>query len=219
MENQEKNWTQKNFPKDPVVLYTNLEHGKYIFRVTACNNHGLWNDTGTFLAIRVKPSFFQSFYFLLAFFILAGASIAGGAVLWRRRINKIQNKYKKTKLPEDLAVQYQKKLQFLLEKEKIYRDSSLSLKNLASSLSVPAHHLSQVINQKFKKNFFELINSYRIEEAQKRLLTDENGEQKILAIAYDVGFNTLNSFNRAFKRHTGITPTQFRNNNNNNPNK
>ena len=78
-------------------------------------------------------------------------------------------------------------------------------------MSIPAHHLSQVINDKFEKNFFDLINGFRIEEAKRRLANGDIEKQKILAIALDVGFGSLGSFNRAFKRHTGKTPSEFRN--------
>ena len=69
--------------------------------------------------------------------------------------------------------------------------------------------LSQIINEELNKNFYDLVNYYRIEEA-KKLLVSVNGERTILDIAYDVGFNTKSSFNRAFKKQTRMTPSQFK---------
>lgn len=208
---QENSWEFVIPDQDEVVSFADLAPGQYTFQVIASNNQGIWNAEGDSFAFRVVPVFFQTIYFRLGLLlvILAASGLLSAHVV--KAIQKKKNKYRKTKLPEDLAQQYKQKLLFLLEEEKIYRDSSLCIKTLSGKLSLPSHHLSQVINEKFQKNFYELINGYRIEES-KKILRSENGDQpKILAIAYDVGFNNLGSFNRAFKRHTGKTPTEFKN--------
>ncbi len=207
----ENDWTLVPPTQNKVVTFTDLTPGRYAFHVTASNNHGIWNAEGDFLSFQVIPLFFQTIYFkiILLLIIFAGASFF--VVQMNKRAQRKNNKYRKTRLQEDLAEQYRQKLLFLLEKEKIYRDSSLSIQTLSRKLSLPVYHLSQVINEKFKKNFYELINGYRIEESKEKLNTNDKNQPKILAIAYDVGFNTLNSFNRAFKRHTGKTPTEFKN--------
>lgn len=207
----EDKWTFLPNAPGRIVTYTDLPPGRYIFHITASNNHGIWNNEGASLIFQVVPLFFQTQYFkiFLLVIFLAGAGLLAFRVNKKRQ--KRKNKYWKTRLPDDQAEQYKQKLLLLLEKDKIYRDSSLSIQTLSRRLSLPAYHLSQVINEKLKKNFYELINGYRIEES-KELMADDNEKQtKILAIAYEVGFNTLNSFNRAFKRHTGKTPTEYRN--------
>lgn len=207
----ENDWTLIPPAQNKVVTFTDLTPGRYAFHVTVSNNHGIWNAEGDFLSFQVIRLFFQTIYFkiVLLLVIFAGASLL--VVQMNKRAQRKNNKYRKTRLQEDLAEQYKQKLLFLLEKEKIYRDSSLSIQTLSRKLSLPVHHLSQVINEKFKKNFYELINGYRIEESKEKLNTNDEDQPKILAIAYDVGFNTLNSFNRAFKRHTGKTPMEFKN--------
>ena len=61
----------------------------------------------------------------------------------------------------------------------------------------------------FEKNFYDLINTHRVEEAKKRLI-DSNNTKTILEILYEVGFNSKSVFNSAFKKNTGFTPTEFR---------
>lgn len=207
----ENDWTTLLPEHDKVATFTDLAPGAYTFQITASNNHGIWNTEGENISFQVYPSFIQTTYFkLILLSIILTAACLLSAHMIKRAQNK-KNKYRKTRLPEDLAEQYRQRLQFLLEEEKIYRDSSLCIKTLSRKLSLPAHHLSQVINEKFNKNFYELVNGYRIEESKEMLINENKQQPKILVIAYDVGFNNLSSFNRAFKRHTGKTPTEFKN--------
>ena len=74
---------------------------------------------------------------------------------------------------------------------------------------IQTHHLSQIINQEFGKNFFDLINSYRIEKS-KLLMKDSNTANLTLeAIGLQSGFGSASSFYRSFKKQTGITPNAF----------
>lgn len=207
----EDDWTSLSPEQDKAVTFTDLMPGQYTFQITASNNHGKWSVEGDSYTFQVVPSFFHTLYFkfglLLAIFV--GTTLLSAAAI--KQMQKKKNKYQKTRLPENLARQYYQRLLILLEKEKIYRDSSLCIKTLSRHMSLPSHHLSQVINEKFQKNFYELINGYRIEESKEILTAENNETPKILAIAFDVGFNNLSSFNRAFKRHTGKTPTEFKN--------
>ncbi len=98
----------------------------------------------------------------------------------------------------------------LLQKEEIFTDESLSLKKLAALARVSTHQLSEFINIHYNKNYSIFINEFRIEKAQKLLL--EKPEFTILAIAYDVGFKSKSSFNEAFLKISGITPSQFKKN-------
>ena len=102
----------------------------------------------------------------------------------------------------------EKLLQFM-EINKPYLKSDLKISELADSLSVPYHQLSQLINDEFLVNFYDFINKYRVEDA-KRLLIENNRNFKILAIAYEVGFNSKATFNRVFKKFTDLTPSEFK---------
>ena len=102
----------------------------------------------------------------------------------------------------------QKLLQYM-ESNKPYLKSDLKISELADSLSVPYHQLSQLINDEFFVNFYDFINKYRVEDA-KKLLIENNRNFKILAIAYEVGFNSKATFNRVFKKFTDLTPSEFK---------
>ncbi|WP_169301347.1 helix-turn-helix domain-containing protein [Pontimicrobium aquaticum] len=109
----------------------------------------------------------------------------------------------------DTNIRLNKILQ-LVEKEKRYKDPKISLNQLADELNISSKHLSQIINEQMNMNFSEFINSYRIKETTKRLSDLNNDIFTIESIALDAGFNSIDSFYRSFKRHTGLTPTDFR---------
>jgi AraC-like DNA-binding protein len=119
-------------------------------------------------------------------------------------------KYKNSGLTPAAVKKIAGKLENLVETHKIYGESDISLEKLAGMLSIGRHHLSQVINEHYKVNFFEYINNLRIEEAKKLLLYKTKQELNIIEVAYIVGFNNKVSFANAFKKVTGLTPTQYR---------
>jgi YesN/AraC family two-component response regulator len=97
-----------------------------------------------------------------------------------------------------------------MEKEKLYQEPELTLQQLAGKLEVPNYQVSQAMNEGLKKNFYDLVNGYRVEEA-KRLLTDEKNKNfTILSVGFEAGFNSKTTFNTVFKKFTGLTPTAFR---------
>jgi len=99
-----------------------------------------------------------------------------------------------------------------VENEKPFLDPELSLKKLSDSVNIPTRQLSQLINDQIGSNFYDFINGYRIEMAKKLLIISER-EKTVSEILYESGFNTKSSFNLAFKKETGLTPTEFRNKN------
>jgi AraC-like DNA-binding protein len=129
--------------------------------------------------------------------------------------NKTNNKkYQKSALSENQITEYTNIIKNKFEQEKIYLENKITLSTLSEKLSISTHHLSQVINEKFAKNFYDLINSYRIKEAKEMLKDSNNSALTILDIALETGFNSLSTFNAAFKKNTGLTPSAFRFKNN-----
>lgn len=96
---------------------------------------------------------------------------------------------------------------YLLDKEP-YTNPDLTLEALSKEIGIPLNKLSTIINKGLKKTFYDLINEKRIEKS-KKLLKNMNSQTTIEYIAYESGFNSRASFYRAFKKHTGITPTEF----------
>jgi len=119
-------------------------------------------------------------------------------------------KYEKSALTPARAEIYLNKLLQLMETEKLFTNSDLKLQDLAHKLNLSPHHLSQIINERRGQNFFDFLNQYRIAEAKKYLTNPEKQNYTILSIALEVGFNNKASFNTAFKKYTGMTPSQFR---------
>lgn len=119
-------------------------------------------------------------------------------------------KYESSSLSESEIEQYKLNLVEYLEQEKPYIDPDLKLQHLADHLGVHSHQLSQIINTHLQKNFYDLINSLRINEAKQRLIDPKNQQMNIVTVAFDVGFNSKSTFNSAFKKYTNMTPTQFK---------
>ncbi|CAL2093101.1 AraC-like DNA-binding protein [Tenacibaculum sp. 190524A05c] len=91
-----------------------------------------------------------------------------------------------------------------------FLDNLLSLETLANELRVSTSQLSKLINKQSSKNFNQLINEYRIEYSKELLQNNDYDQYTITSIALESGFNSKSTFYTAFKKHTGVTPTQFR---------
>ncbi|MET0072305.1 MAG: helix-turn-helix domain-containing protein [Candidatus Thiodiazotropha sp.] len=119
-------------------------------------------------------------------------------------------KYRKSVLDSEMTGMLLSELKSYMAREKPYLDNTLTLPQLSRQLDIPPHYLSQVINERLKQNFFDFINRYRVDDAKQHLDNPEQAGKNILAIALDSGFNSKSAFYTAFKKHTGMTPTQFK---------
>jgi AraC-like DNA-binding protein len=118
--------------------------------------------------------------------------------------------YKNSSLSHEDFKLHKQQLIELMAIDKPYLNSELSQTALASQLGISSHHLSEILNKGFNQNFYNFLNSYRVLAAQKLMDNDTNNESKILAFAFDSGFKSKTSFNRVFKAHTGLTPSEYR---------
>jgi len=116
------------------------------------------------------------------------------------------NKYVKSGLSTSERNEIVVKLRELMDNEKPYIESDLSINTLATMLDTSIHKLSHVINGSFHKNFFDFINAYRIEEAKRLMKLPKNENYTIISIAYECGYSSKSSFYNAFKKNTGTTP-------------
>ncbi len=119
------------------------------------------------------------------------------------------SKYKKSGLTKGLSLELKEKLLALFNEEKVYRKNDISLQELSELLGATRHNTSQIINEHFGLNFFELINKYRIDEAKELLKTEKNKKINIIDVAYEVGFNNKVTFNKSFKKYNKITPSEY----------
>ncbi len=97
----------------------------------------------------------------------------------------------------------------IVEQNHLYRDPELTLTDLANQLGTNASLLSKVINRSFNLNFNDFINKYRVIEVKEKLADISNSHLTIMSLAYDAGFNSKATFNRAFKKHTGENPSKY----------
>ncbi|WP_284464545.1 helix-turn-helix domain-containing protein [Chryseobacterium sp.] len=98
-----------------------------------------------------------------------------------------------------------------MTEEKPYLDPALTVQSLAEQMNMPSRELSVLINSNTNQHFFDFVNKYRIENAMELLTNYSKKDCTILEILYQVGFNSKSSFNTAFKKHTALTPTEYRN--------
>ena len=120
-----------------------------------------------------------------------------------------KEKYQKSGLTEKASEELHQQLKRVMTEEALYKNSELSIDDLATRLGAHANHLSQVINQKEMKNFYDFVNTYRVEEFKKLVAMPKNRQFTLLSLAYDCGFSSKTSFNRVFKKTTGLTPSEF----------
>jgi AraC-like DNA-binding protein len=121
-----------------------------------------------------------------------------------------RKKYEKTALSPEATTEILDRLRLHMATTHPNRNPDLSLADLAAQLHLPTHHLSQVINEQCQQNFFDFINTYRIEEVKQQLLQPETAHLKLEEIGFAAGFNSKSAFNAAFKKNTQTTPSQFR---------
>ncbi|MGK0363244.1 MAG: AraC-like DNA-binding protein [Saprospiraceae bacterium] len=96
-----------------------------------------------------------------------------------------------------------------MEAEQWYLNPTLKLSDLSKEMNLPVKTLSYVINTGIGKSFYDFVNLYRVEEFQKRIKQDNYAHLSLLGVAYDCGFNSKATFNRIFKKFTGISPSVY----------
>jgi len=120
-----------------------------------------------------------------------------------------KRKYEKSGLTVEASQSLHLSLINLMESEKVFRESELSLTELAARLNTPPNYLSQVINEREGKTFYDYINTLRIEEFKRLAAGPDSRRYTLLGLAQECGFNSKSSFNRYFKKVTGTSPSQF----------
>ncbi|WP_448103819.1 helix-turn-helix domain-containing protein [Pedobacter panaciterrae] len=118
-------------------------------------------------------------------------------------------KYQKSTMGYTLLSEIHLQVTQLMQQEKLFKDPELSLNELAERLNIHPNALSQVINTLEDKNFYDYVNGLRIEEFKLISMQPGNHKFTLLALAYEVGFNSKTSFNRNFKKKIGVSPTTY----------
>jgi len=119
-------------------------------------------------------------------------------------------KYAKSGLNDAQMKKYTNQLTALMDNEKVYLESDLTMLRLAAMVDCSVNHLSQAVNSGFGMSFFDFLNSYRIEDAKDILGQKNSASTAVLDVSFAVGFNSNSAFYAAFKKSTGQTPAQYR---------
>jgi AraC-like DNA-binding protein len=136
----------------------------------------------------------------------APTPVPGGAAPLRSPLPK----YQRNRIDDVEAEVLVRRLQALMTEKKLFRDSALTLPTLADEMRITPHMLSQVLNVRVGKSFFDFVNAYRIEAVKSALADPASSGRGVLELAFEAGFNSMSTFNSFFKKHTGMTPTEFR---------
>lgn len=150
-------------------------------------------------------------YILGAVMFTFVAYLAIFILMYRRRTEdlfaELPQRYSGRKLEEQEAGKLTSKIEKLMAGQKPYRDADLKLGGLASMLNIPAHQLSQLLNDNLGKSFTTYINEFRISEACQLIALRPN--ITLEQIGYEVGFNSKSTFFASFKKITGTTPAAY----------
>jgi AraC-like DNA-binding protein len=143
------------------------------------------------------------FIYLVGFYVLTQSEI------FRINTQLDEKKSSKSRLSKQKIETLKIAINKLLKEDKIYHQSNLSLSDLAKKLTISNNDLSWLINNVYNTNFYEFINTYRIEEFIKRVKKGEYQKHTITAVSLDVGFNSKSTFYKAFKLITNTTPKNY----------
>ncbi len=133
-------------------------------------------------------------------------------IIQMENVTKNHLKYKNSTLSDNKKDKIMSDLTNLIETKKPFLDKDLTIEKLAGMLNLNGKYLSQIINEHFGENFSNFINELRIKEARRILISTEYAHLSLEAIGEMVGFHSKPSFNTAFKKYTGITPSFYKNN-------
>jgi len=118
-------------------------------------------------------------------------------------------RYERSGLGDGEAERLSESLLTVMDTEQPWKDSELTLGDLAVRLNATTHKLSEVLNSQIGQTFYDFVNGYRVREVQRRIRAGDARTLKMLALALDAGFASKSTFNQAFKKHTGQTPSTF----------
>lgn len=122
-------------------------------------------------------------------------------------------KYKRSGLKKEQAIQYTEDLIDFMNKSKIWKDNELTIAKLSEQTNILSHYITQVLNENLNKNFNTFVNEYRLEYAKKLIKSSKYKSWSFLSISFESGFNSKATFNTFFKKYTGMTPSEFKKNN------
>ncbi len=162
-----------------------------------------------FRGISLLPLNLTAFVFIMIFFGI-NQSVIDLPTTVKEKENDADKKPTQSAIQADEVNALNEIIVGYLINKKPYLNPEYSLQMMAVDLSISKHKLSRVINTGQNKNFYKLINEYRIQEVKKKLVDPAFNHFSVLGIAYECGFNSKTAFNRIFKEETGLTPSEYK---------
>jgi len=168
------------------------------------NNDGYWNKTAVEIKLVVEKAIYQKVWIYLVMTLFVCGLIL---LSYRKRIAAWMEARDMTK--NIVVAERIVKLKQLMEEEKLFIKSDLTISEISQRMGISDNVMSTTLNKHMKKNFYDFINEYRVEEAKKLLADPKNKNIKVVFVAYDAGFNSKATFYVAFKKATKMTPTEY----------
>jgi AraC-like DNA-binding protein len=183
-----------------------------ILRVLFFILHPEWDEFGS------KYWYYLCFSILFLYIAITGYSSTlntnsnfrfDKSILLQPTATNENDKLNSDKVTEELREIWRSKIISLFENSKVYKNSNLTLSDIAKELDTNRNIISGVINSEFQLNFNDFVNKKRTEAVINKIEQGEHLTNTLLGIALDCGFNSKTTFNRAFKKNTSITPKQY----------
>lgn len=205
-------WLNENFSDTEKIKFDWLRNFLYVF-TTLLIVGAAFDFTNNFV---FDLSYIQYFYFeLIRAFVTYYLAIAGYLCSQNIEIGFAEKQIEEIETPRKIGVSENEieslktKLENLMRKEKPFLEPALTLNDLAKILGVNSAVLSRTINSGFGKNFNDFVNEFRIDEVKEKLKNENAKNMTLLGIAFECGFNSKATFNRAFKKFTGVSPKEY----------
>lgn len=205
-------WLDENYSDTEKIKFDWLKNFLYVFSFVLIVG-AAFDFTNTFV---FDLSYIQYFYFeLVLAFVTYYLAVAGYLRSQNIEIEFTEKRSAEIEtppsdLPPNAEIEKLKnKIQTLMETEKPFLEPALTLNDLAKILGVNSVVVSRAINSGFGKNFNDFINEFRINEVKKKLANGGAENLTLLGVAFESGFNSKATFNRAFKKFTGVSPKEY----------
>jgi AraC-like DNA-binding protein len=188
------------------VLFISIFYILYCFLLLAIGSIVLFSK----IDIPVSQTFNLSSLLVLLYIIsYYGIRRKELKILFNPKENNCHASYKNSNLSKEQKSLIRTKLDDILNKDKLYLNPQLSMDILSSALNIPKYQITEVLSTEIGKNFFQYINSYRV-NAVTKMLADKSNHYSIDAIGYECGFSSKSSFYTFFRSSTGLTPYEYK---------
>jgi len=185
------------------ILFVAIFYASFCTFMAAFGLYTLMSGSGPYMLQGITYGVFLFMVYVLGYYGLKQEGI------FRNQPIRESVKYENSVLTPAKKSEIKKSIIQIFENNQAYLNPDFCLDMLAGQSGYPKHQITEVLNTELEQNFFQLVNSYRVEEV-KNHLRKKNDQYSIEAIGYECGFNSKSSFYTVFKRNTGKTPSQFR---------